>query len=151
MAGFFSLMKVCLLNALFRPFAGGIEKHMYGLSKGLADLGVDVTVVTGRINGLPVREDMDGIRVRRVPCWAARAPLLYPPPLVFSPAFPLHLKKLDDERGFDLFHLHNRFFPDFDLALPYARLKRKPFVITAHNPRPKHVASRLSALGTCYD
>ncbi len=151
MASLFSLMKVCLLNALFRPFAGGIEKHMYGLSKGLADLGVDVTVVTGRINGLPPEEDMDGIPVRRVPCLAIRAPFLYPPPLVLSPAFPLHLKKLDDRENFDLFHLHNRFFADFNLSLVYARLKRKPFVMTAHNPRPGHVSSPLAALGTAYD
>jgi glycosyltransferase involved in cell wall biosynthesis len=61
------------------------------------------------------------------------------------------LKKLDDEHDFDLFHLHNRFFADFNLALLYARLKRKPFVMTAHNPRPKHVASPLAALGTAYD
>ncbi len=144
-------MKICLQNGLFHPFAGGIEKHMYGLSRGLADLGVDVTVVTGRINDLPGREDLDGIKVCRVPCWAAKVPFFYPPPFVISPGFPLHLKKLDDEHGFDLFHLHNRFFADFNLALPYARLKRKPFVMTAHNPRPKHVASPLAALGTSYD
>jgi glycosyltransferase involved in cell wall biosynthesis len=144
-------MKICLVNALFRPFAGGIEKHMYELSRGLADLGVDVTVVTGRINDLPEGEDMDGIRVRRVPCWAIKAPFFYPPPLVLSPGFPFHLKKIDDHENFDLFHLHNRFFIDFNLALLYARLKRKPFVMTAHNPRPKHVASPLGALGTSYD
>lgn len=144
-------MKICLLNALFRPFAGGIEKHMHGLSRGLADLGVDVTVVTGRINDLPEREDVDGVRVRRVPCRAIKAPFLYPPPLVLSPGFPLHLKRIDDAEDFDLFHLHNRFFIDFNLSLPYARLKRKPFVVTAHNPRPKHVASFLGALGTSYD
>ncbi len=144
-------MKICLLNALFHPFAGGIEKHMHGLSRGLASLGVDVTVVTGRINGLPEREDLDGITVYRVPCWAVKVPFLYPPPLVLSPGFLLHLKRLDDRENFDLFHLHNRFFADFNLALLYARLKRKPFVMTAHNPRPKHVASSLAAVGIAYD
>ena len=144
-------MKICLLNALFHPFAGGIEKHMYGLSRGLADLGVDVTVVTGRINDLPEDEDLDGVAVRRVPCLAVKVPLLYPPPFILSPGFPLYLKKIDDRENFNLFHLHNRFFADFNLALPYARLKRKPFVMTAHNPRPKHVASFLGTLGTSYD
>lgn len=144
-------MKICLVNALFHPFAGGVEKHMYGLSRELADLGVDVTVVTGRINDLAESEDLDGVRIRRVPCLAVRAPLLYPPPLILSPGFPLRLKKIDDRENFDLFHLHNRFFIDFNLALLYARLKRKPFIMTAHNPRPKHVASTLGMLGTAYD
>jgi glycosyltransferase involved in cell wall biosynthesis len=144
-------MRVCLVNALFHPFSGGIEKHMYELSRELVRLGVDVTVVTGRINDLPKREDMDGVDVRRVPCKAVRVPLLYPPPLVLSPLFYFHLGRLDEELNFDLIHLHNRFFIDFNLASAYARIKNKPFVMTAHNPRPKHVASAAGALGVAYD
>ncbi|BAI60215.1 putative glycosyltransferase [Methanocella paludicola SANAE] len=145
------MMRVCLVNALFHPFSGGIEKHMYELSRELVRQGVDVTVVTGRINGLPEREDIDGVDVRRVPCRAVRAPLIYPPPLVLSPLFYFRLGRLDDELGFDIIHLHNRFFIDFNMASVYARLKNKPFVMTAHNPRPKHVASAAGTLGVAYD
>jgi len=39
-------MKVCLVNALFYPFSGGVEKHMLELSRELVRQGVDVTIVT---------------------------------------------------------------------------------------------------------
>jgi glycosyltransferase involved in cell wall biosynthesis len=151
MASFFQIMRICLANALFHPFSGGIEKHMYELARELVRQGVDVTVVTGRINDLPGEERLDGIDIRRVPCAAFRAPLLYPPPLVLSPLFYFHLKRLDEELGFDLIHLHNRFFFDFNMASVYARLKKKPFIMTAHNPRPKHVRSLAGTLGVAYD
>ncbi len=144
-------MKVCLVNALFHPFSGGVEKHMLELSRELVRQGVDVTVVTARIEGTPAYEEMDGVRVHRVPCLSVKVPGLYPPPFVVSPLFSLHLKRLDDENGFDIIHLQNRFFVDFDTAALYAKLRRKPFMMTIHNARPLGISLPITVLGSAYD
>ena len=80
-------MRICLVNALFHPFSGGVEKHMYELSRELVKQGVDVTVVTARLSGLPAFEEIDGVKVHRVPCLEIKVPGLYPPPYIVSPLF----------------------------------------------------------------
>jgi len=134
-------MKICLVNALFHPFSGGVEKHMLELSRELARQGVDVTIVTARIDGTPAYEEMDGIKV----------PGLYPPPLIVSPLFSFYLKKLDEENNFDIIHLQNRFFVDFDMAALYARLRGKPFMMTIHNARPLGISLPITVFGSAYD
>ncbi len=144
-------MKICLVNALFYPFSGGVEKHMYELSRELARQGVDVTVLTARIDGTAAYEEIEGVKVHRIPCVSLKVPGLYPPPLVLSPFFYNHLKKLDDENGFDIIHLQNRFFVDFDTAALYARLKKKPFMMTIHNARPLGISPAITVFGSAYD
>jgi glycosyltransferase involved in cell wall biosynthesis len=144
-------MKVCLVNALFHPFSGGVEKHMLELSRELVKQDVDVTIVTARIEGTPAYEEMDGVKVHRVPCLSVKVPGLYPPPFVMSPFFSLYLKRLDDENGFDIIHLQNRFFVDFDTAALYAKIKNKPFMMTIHNARPLGISLPISVFGSAYD
>jgi glycosyltransferase involved in cell wall biosynthesis len=144
-------MKICLVNALFYPFSGGIEKHMYELSRELSRQGVDVTVVTARIEGTAAYEELEGVKVHRVPCMSINIPGLYPPPLVISPFFFTYLRRLDEENGFDIIHLQNRFFADFDTAALYARLKKKPFMMTIHNARPLGISPSITVLGSAYD
>lgn len=144
-------MRICLVNALFHPFQGGIEKHIYELSRGLIRHGVDVTVVTSKITGTPAYEEIDGVRIHRVPCIEFKVPGLYPPPWIFSPLFLYHLSQIDRLYDFDIIHLHNRFFPDFLWAGVYARLKNKLFMMTIHNSRPVGVSLPVAFLGTFYD
>jgi len=63
----------------------------------------------------------------------------------------MYLKRLDDENGFDIIHLQNRFFVDFDTAALYARIKKKPFMMTIHNARPLGISIPVSVLGSAYD
>ncbi len=86
-------MKICLVNALFHPFSGGVEKHMYELSRELVSQSVDVTMVTARIEGTPAYEVIDGVKVYRVPCISLKVPGLYPPPLIISPLFVHYLRE----------------------------------------------------------
>lgn len=144
-------MKVCLVNALFLPFSGGIEKHMHGLSRELVRQGVDVTIVTARVLEAPEYEEIDGAKVHRIPCYQVKVPGLYPPPMIISPSFVRELKRLDDEYGFDVIHLHNRFFIDYDMSALYARFKKKPFVMTIHNPRPAGISRSIDFFGQSYD
>ncbi|HTY91689.1 MAG TPA: glycosyltransferase family 4 protein [Methanocella sp.] len=144
-------MKVCLVNALFHPFSGGVEKHMLELSQELVRQGVDVTVVTARIDGTPAYEELNGVKVHRVPCLSVKVPGFYPPPLVLSVLFPHYLKRLDDENDFDIIHLQNRFFVDFDTAALYAKLRGKPFIMTIHNARPLGISLPITVFGSAYD
>jgi glycosyltransferase involved in cell wall biosynthesis len=144
-------MKICLVNALFHPFSGGVEKHMLELSRELVKLGVAVSVITARIEGTASYEEIEGVKVYRVPCISLKVPGLYPPPLVISPLFYWHLKKLDEEQHFDIIHLENRFFVDFDTAALYARLHKKPFMMTIHNARPVGISLPITVFGSAYD
>jgi glycosyltransferase involved in cell wall biosynthesis len=144
-------MKICLVNALFHPFSGGVEKHMLELSRELVKLGVDMTVVTARIEGTAAYEEIDGVKIHRVPCLSVKVPGLYPPPLILSPLFSFYLKKLDDRYGFDIIHLQNRFFVDFDMAALYARVRGKPFMMTIHNARPRGISLPITVFGSAYD
>jgi glycosyltransferase involved in cell wall biosynthesis len=144
-------MRICLVNALFHPFSGGVEKHMYELSRELVRQGVDVTVVTARLRGTPAYEEIDGVRVHRIPCLEIRAPGLYPPPLIVAPGFVRHLKRLDEQYHFDVIHLQNRFFMDFDTAALYCKWKKKPFMMTIHNARPVGISLPVTAGGLAYD
>ena len=144
-------MKICLVNALFHPFSGGVEKHMFELSRELVKQDVDVSILTARIEGTPAFEMIDGARVYRVPCLSLKIPGLYPPPLIVSPFFYGHLKKLDASEHFDIIHLENRFFVDFDTAAIYARLHHKPFMMTIHNARPVGISLPITIFGTAYD
>ncbi|HEV8290093.1 MAG TPA: glycosyltransferase family 4 protein [Candidatus Norongarragalinales archaeon] len=145
-------LRVCLVNALFHPFSGGIEKHMFELAKRLAARGVKVHVLTSRLPGTPVHETMHGFEVHRIPTTIVKAPLLYPPPTTITPGVLLALKKLDEKYDFDLFHLHNRWFADWALALcAYSKLSRKPMVISIHNARPSGISTAYTVFGYMYD
>jgi Glycosyltransferase len=144
-------MRICLVNALFLPFSGGVEKHIYELSSELVRQGVEVTVMTARLHGTPAYEEINGVKVHRIPCMEMRMPGLYPPPLIMAPGFIRHLKKLDDRCHFDIVHLQNRFFPDFDTAALYCRWKKKPFMMTIHNARPVGISLPVTAGGLAYD
>ncbi len=56
-------MKILMVNRYFLPFLGGVELHILGLSRCLAALGCEVTVVA---QNAEAADDIDGIRVRRV-------------------------------------------------------------------------------------
>jgi len=144
-------MRICLVNALFYPFSGGVEKHMYELSRELVRQGVDVTVATAKLKGTAAYEEIDGVKVHRVPCLEIRVPGLYPPPLIISPLFYWQLRKLDRQYRFDLIHLQNRFFPDFDTTAVYAKLHKKPFMMTIHNARPVGISPQITVFGLAYD
>jgi glycosyltransferase involved in cell wall biosynthesis len=144
-------MRICLVNALFHPFSGGVEKHMYELSRELVRQGDEVTVVTSRLGATPAYEEIDGVRVHRVPCLEIRVPGFYPPPLVLAPGFVSRLKRLDERYDFDIIHLQNRFFVDFDMAALYCKLKGKPFMMTIHNARPVGISLPVTVAGSAYD
>ena len=140
-----------IVNALFHPFAGGVERHALELATELVKQGVNVHVLTGRIAGTEEEEEINGIFVHRVACTELRIPRYYPPPMIVAPKFYQKLAALDEQEEFDVIHLQDRWFPDFNMALLYAKAHAKPSVLTLHNARTVGIAAHYTVLGGLYD
>ena len=124
MLEYFTLMKIAQVAHLFPPATGGIEHHVYHLSKELSNLKNDVTVYTTMVPGAKKEEKMDGIRVRRFR--SLNFPLFSS--VRFAPGMFFSLLSSDA----DVFASHG-----YGSLMPYiasiaAFLKRKPFIFTLH-------------------
>ncbi len=144
-------MKVLIVNALFHPFPGGVEKHAVELATELVKQGVEVHVLTGRIDGTKAEETYRGIRIHRIDCTELRIPRYYPPPLIVAPNAYNDIAALDAKYRFDVIHLQDRWFPDFNSAVLYAQDNGKPAVVTLHNARPVGIAPHYTVFGGLYD
>ncbi len=144
-------MRILFVNALFEPFKGGVEKHTLELGKALVKRGVEVHVLTGRLHGTRTQETIRGVKVHRIECTEVRVPALYPPPVIIAPKAYEELKKLDAKHRFDVIHLQDRWFPDFNMSALYAKAVGKPLVITLHNARPLGIAPQYTVVGGLYD
>lgn len=68
-------MNILIHCVYFPPEVGGLESHVYFLTRALVELGHTVEVVTSRsLPGVPKEEEMDGVRVHRT-WFPARNPL----------------------------------------------------------------------------
>lgn len=60
-------MKILMLSWEFPPkIVGGIARHVYDISKALAEQGEDVSVITCGVQGAPDCETLNGVKVYRV-------------------------------------------------------------------------------------
>ena len=116
------MMRICQICHLFYPHTGGVETHVYEISKRLAEK-FDVEVITTDPTGkLKSKEEIEGFTVRRFRSYAPSEAYY------FSPALYQYLKKNSDK--YDVIHAHNyHAFPALFAAL--AKGKRK-FVFTPH-------------------
>jgi glycosyltransferase involved in cell wall biosynthesis len=143
-------MRICLVNAFFHPYIGGTEKHMYELGRRLARK-EEVHALTCLLEDTKAEENVKGVHVHRIPARFIKAPLIYPPPLVFAPGVKDAVTLLDGEYDFDIFHLHGRWFTDFAYVAKYAKKNGKKFCLTLHNARPLGISPMVGALGTMFD
>lgn len=143
-------MKICLVNAFFHPYKGGTEKHMYELGKRVARK-EDIFVYTSRLEGTKAHEVFEGMKIYRTEAGLYKMPLIYPPPLALARNVKKEIAALDNEFGFDIFHLHGRWYPDFGYIGKYAKGKKKLFMMTLHNARPVGISHAITVLGTLFD
>jgi len=115
------MMRICQVCHLFHPHTGGIETHVYEISKRLAEK-FDVEVITTDPTGkLKSKEEIEGFTVRRFKSYAPSEAYY------FSPALYIYLKKNSDK--YDVIHAHNyHAFPSLFAALA----KGRKFVFTPH-------------------
>ncbi|GAA3926545.1 glycosyltransferase family 4 protein [Litoribacillus peritrichatus] len=92
-------MKVIMVSNEFPPSIGGVQTHVYELSKAMVRLGHQVAVVTRLSDSaLAIQEVMDGVAVFRVKL--SNNHMLYD--------FKLHrlLQKMIDKEGYQAVHIH---------------------------------------------
>ncbi|MEK6954186.1 MAG: glycosyltransferase family 4 protein [Candidatus Micrarchaeota archaeon] len=138
-----------MLNPFFHPYLGGTEKHVLEVSRRLAKKH-DVTVLTAQVPNTPIYEELDGIKVKRIPCKVFyQTPYPVPPPAPVSPLFLTELIKEIPKH--DIFHMHNRFFYTLlDVAL-IKRLGGKTIGLTLHNARLTGIDWATDTFGNLYD
>jgi len=56
-----------IITAHFLPHLGGVERYTYNLAKGLLKAGKRVIIITSLLNGLPYKEEREGIKIYRLP------------------------------------------------------------------------------------
>lgn len=60
-------MRVCIFSEYYAPNLGGVQSRMQGLAEALRRLGHEISVVTsGYQHGLPPREMINGVEIRRI-------------------------------------------------------------------------------------
>jgi glycosyltransferase involved in cell wall biosynthesis len=131
-------MKIAQVAPYFYPHIGGVETHVYYLSKGFVKRGHEVTVYTSQVEGSKENEIYHGINVKRV------KPLL----TAFTTPVTPKLKKRIMQDKHDVIHAH---YPPPLASYFGAKASKKmntPYILTYHCDLvlPKFYGSLLTAL-----
>jgi glycosyltransferase involved in cell wall biosynthesis len=117
-------LRVLQVTARYFPFMGGVETHVYEVSRRMASKGIDVTVLTSDPTGtLPSREEIDGVKIRRVRAWPANRDYSFAPGV--------YRKILRGD--WDLIHCQGYHTLVPPIAMLAAWRSKTPFVLTFHS------------------
>jgi glycosyltransferase involved in cell wall biosynthesis len=112
-----------MVTPRFLPYLGGVENHVYEVTRRLAALGVDVTVLTTDTTGeLPSEEHLYGVTVYRVRAWP-RERDYYLAPSIYS---------IITRGRWDLIHIQSYHTFVAPLAMLAALRAKIPYVVTFH-------------------
>jgi glycosyltransferase involved in cell wall biosynthesis len=116
---------IAIISPRYPPAAGGVEKHVEALARGLVERNIPVEVITTDPTGqLPVLQERNGVLVRRFPTVANDS--------IFFVAPQLGSWLMENAGRFSVIHAHSYHTP---LALQAAWAAKKhqiPFVVTPH-------------------
>lgn len=130
------------------PYLGGTEKHVYEVSKRLAEKH-DVTVLTARMPGTKKEEVIDGIKIIRNPAIIIKkAPHPLPPPFPITVDTFLQIRSQAQKN--DIVHFHNRFtysLIDFGVV----KKAKSKLCMTLHNSKPQGIDQWTDLVGGTYD
>jgi len=122
---------VLVFTGHFYPHIGGVEKHVYEVSRRLARLGFNVEIVAPNPGGAPSREQVEGFKVYRLRSWNILGGY-YPVP---KPSLDSIMVLWRIMRGrHDVVCTHTRFFLTSLLGLIIAKLKGVPLIHMEHGP-----------------
>ncbi len=117
-------MKILQISALFTPHIGGIETHVYTLSRYLVKKGHDVTVFTSKLPKTQNYEMIDGIKVHRFRnIWS---------PLNNQVVPGIFFRLLKKAEEFDLIHVHGHLQFTSNVAALNKKIGGRPLVMTSH-------------------
>jgi glycosyltransferase involved in cell wall biosynthesis len=129
-------MHILLLSDLFPPIIGGLERHVQTLGRSLAARGHEVTVATLWHDGLPEREVVEGVSIRRVRglfqrfAGAFEDPARRYAPPVPDPGVTAALRHVVRETRPDIVHAHNWMVHSF---LPLKPISGAGLILSLHD------------------
>lgn len=105
------------------PYVGGVQNHVYQVSRRLAGKGIDVTVLTTNLDSrLPAEENAEGIHIRRVPAWPANRDYYFAP----------EIYRIIANGEWDIVHVQSYHTLVAPMAMLAAWRTGIPYVITFH-------------------
>jgi len=124
-------MKVCMITWEFPPrIVGGIARHCLGLAKALVKQNHEVHVVTLDFPGVPMFEEVEGVKVHRVKIELGH-PNFITWTLIFNHFLEKKIATLNQDVGFDLIHIHDWLTAPSGISSKH-HLNR-PLVTTVHS------------------
>ena len=126
-------MKVAMFTWEFPPrIVGGIARHVYGLSRALTRIGVEVLVFTCEFPGTPREEKVNGVRVFRVDSYRVPTPDLGTWDLVMNQSMEESAAEIlaSDSGHVDVLHAHEWLVAKSTIGLK--NTFRVPLVATIH-------------------
>jgi glycosyltransferase involved in cell wall biosynthesis len=116
-------LRLLMVVTRYFPYMGGIETHVYEVSRRLAAYGIQVTVLsTDPSRKLPRQESIQGVNVLRVPAWPAQRDYYFAP----------ELYRTIRAGSWDLMHCQGYHTLAPPLAMLAAWRARLPYVLTFH-------------------
>ena len=110
----------------YLPKVGGVELHVAGLAKNLADDGVAVTIISlSNVSTINCENNTDVIRLRATPLIGGVLAIPYP-------GTKHRIRQILRSRNITVVSTHTRFFPMSFIAVRIARKLRLPVVHTEH-------------------
>ena len=117
-------MRLLFVTSRYLPLVGGTEIHTYETARRIAASGHDVTVLTTNPGGMfPAEERLDGVRVRRVPCWSSLGDSYVAPDLM----------ETISDGDWDLVHCQGAHTMVPPMAMFAALKARIPYVVSFHS------------------
>jgi len=123
-------MKIAVFVHYLPPHIGGIEVVAEGQIMALAAAGQDISVITSACNAKSGLSESDGYAVRRISAWnyfEERMGAVFP---IYSPTLIWHGYRAVKQS--DVVHAHDAFYLTSLIAAFWARILRKPLILTQH-------------------
>ncbi len=115
-----------MVTARYFPVMGGIETHVHEVGRRLVRAGVNVTILTTRLEGdeamLANNEVIEGMHVIRVPAWPSQRDYYLAP----------EMYAVIHNKAWDLVHCQGCHTLVPPLAMIAARMARVPYILTFH-------------------
>jgi D-inositol-3-phosphate glycosyltransferase len=140
-------VKIAVFVHYLPPHVGGIEVISESQIKALLAAGQDVMVISSACSSEPGLSKVDGYEARRIRAWnyfEEKMGAAFP---IYSPALVWHGYKA--VRAADIVHAHDAFYLTSLTAAIWARILRKPLILTQHVgmvPHPNKLVNLIQQL-----
>jgi glycosyltransferase involved in cell wall biosynthesis len=116
-------LRVLIVSPRFYPYQGGVQTHVYEVSRRLVRAGADVTVLTTTLDPqLPAEDRLEDVNIRRVRAWPAKRDYY------FAPA----IGRVIAQGDWDIVHVQSYHTLVAPMAMLAALRANIPYILTFH-------------------